>query len=175
MGWVYTGSPGGAIVIATPNCANEEAGMANITSASNRKRILVKRILLILNHLARSSFDCPVLPCCCGLRGLKCGVSMQGFHRSGFKSVHYDSLFADAVIKSGKELIGSKTATKHRDTEKTRIETGSEKIRGEKTRSQEITEALSFRTPRFSSRRRNLSRHEPRALAIAPRLLALGY
>src|SRR5208282_2819742 len=64
MGCVYTGSAGGAIVIDTPNCANEMAGMASIRKARNNKRIL-----RILNHLARSSFGCPVLPCCCGLRG----------------------------------------------------------------------------------------------------------
>src|ERR1022692_743014 len=66
MGCSYTGSAGGAIEMDTPNCANEAAGMASIRTASNSKRIVC-----ILNHLARSSFDCPVLPCCCGLRGLR--------------------------------------------------------------------------------------------------------
>src|SRR5271168_1014797 len=66
MGCSYTGSAGGAIVIDTPNCANKLAGTANIRTANNRKREV-----RILNHLARSSFDCPVEPCCCGLRGLR--------------------------------------------------------------------------------------------------------
>src|SRR5208282_5104432 len=48
----------------TPNCANAATDMASIRSARDSKRIL-----RILNHLARSSFGCPVLPCCCGLRG----------------------------------------------------------------------------------------------------------
>jgi hypothetical protein len=43
---VYTGSAGGAIMMDTPNCANEMAGTATIRKASNRKRIL-----RILNHL----------------------------------------------------------------------------------------------------------------------------
>ena len=38
MGCAYTGSAGGAIVIDTPNCANEAAGMASIRSASKSKR-----------------------------------------------------------------------------------------------------------------------------------------
>src|SRR5579863_2649745 len=60
------GSAGGAITIDTPNCANDAAGMAKIRSVSNSKRIV-----RILNHLARSSFDCPVRPCRCGLRGVR--------------------------------------------------------------------------------------------------------
>src|SRR5208283_2037120 len=52
--------------MATPNCANEAAGMASIRSVSNSKRIV-----RILNHLARSSFDCPVGLCGCGLRGVR--------------------------------------------------------------------------------------------------------
>jgi hypothetical protein len=39
----------------TPNCANEAAGMASIRNVSSSKRIV-----RILNHLARSSFDCPI-------------------------------------------------------------------------------------------------------------------
>jgi hypothetical protein len=49
------GSAGGAIVIATPNCASEATGIATIRSVSNSKRIV-----RILNHFARSSFDCPM-------------------------------------------------------------------------------------------------------------------
>ena len=71
MGCVYTGNAGGAIVIDTPNCANEAAGMAKIRAASN-----IKRIVRILNHLARSSFDCPVVPRCCGLSGWNGDASM---------------------------------------------------------------------------------------------------
>ena|SRR5208282_5477689 len=100
MGCSYTGSAGGAIMIDTPNCANEMAGMANIRKARNSKRIL-----RILNHLARSSFGCPVLPCCCGLRGLNGDASMQAFHRGTTKSVHYCSLFADAAIKSAASIF----------------------------------------------------------------------
>src|SRR5690349_6785737 len=87
MGCSYTGSAGGAIVIATPNCANAAAGIENIRTASNHNRML-----RIVNHLARSSFDCPILPWCCGLRGLKGDVLLQGFHWDDSESVHYDSL-----------------------------------------------------------------------------------
>src|SRR5208282_3793928 len=90
MGCSYTGSAGGAIVIDTPNCANAAADMASIRSARDSKRIL-----RILNHLASSSFDCPVVPCCCGLRGWNGGASMQGFHGGTAKSVHYSSLFRE--------------------------------------------------------------------------------
>src|SRR5271157_345674 len=100
MGCMYTGSAGGAIVIDTPNCANEVAGMASMRKASNSKRIL-----RILNHLARSSFDCPVLPCCCGLRGSNGDASMQGFHEGTVKTVHYCSLFANFPIKSAKRFF----------------------------------------------------------------------
>jgi hypothetical protein len=62
--------------------------MASIRSASNSKWMV-----RILNHLARSSFDCPVVPCCCGLRGLNGDASMQGFHGCTAKTVHYCSLF----------------------------------------------------------------------------------
>jgi len=48
MGCVYTGSAGGAIMIDTPNCADNVAGMAIIRKASNSKRTL-----RILNHLAQ--------------------------------------------------------------------------------------------------------------------------
>src|SRR5580704_4601432 len=75
MGCSYTGSAGGAIVIDTPNCANKLAGMAIIRTANNRKREV-----RILNHLARSSFDCPVKRCCCGLRGVRAMVVTQRFH-----------------------------------------------------------------------------------------------
>jgi hypothetical protein len=58
------GSAGGASVIETPNCANEAADMAIIRRASDRKRMV-----RILNYLARSSFDCPVNLNCRELRG----------------------------------------------------------------------------------------------------------
>jgi hypothetical protein len=97
---MYTGSAGGAIMIDTPNCANEATGMASIRSASNSKRIV-----RILNHLARSSFGCPVVPCCCGLRGLNGDASMQGFHGGTAKSVHYSSLFVNVPIQSAKRFL----------------------------------------------------------------------
>src|SRR5271169_6658072 len=100
MGCEYTGSAGGAIMIDTPNCANEAAGMASIKKASNRKRVV-----RILNHLARSSFDCPVAPCCFGLRGLNGDASMQEFHGCAAKSEHYGSLFIIVAIKSGKSIL----------------------------------------------------------------------
>jgi hypothetical protein len=104
MGCVYTGSAGGAITIDTPNCANEATGMASIRSASNSKRIV-----RILNHLARSSFDCPVVPCRCGLRGLNGDASMQGFHGCTAKTVHYGSLFVNVPIKSAKRFFPEMT------------------------------------------------------------------
>ena len=54
MGCSYTGSAGGAIMIDTPNCANEMAGMASIRKTRNSKRIL-----RILHHLAGSILRLP--------------------------------------------------------------------------------------------------------------------
>lgn len=53
-------------MIETLNCANKLAGTASINTASNNKREI-----RILNHLAGSSFDCPIQRCGCGLRGVK--------------------------------------------------------------------------------------------------------
>jgi len=78
--------------------------MASIRKASNSKRIL-----RILNHLARSSFGCPVLPCCCGLRGSNGDASMQGFHEGTAKTVHYGSLFVNIPIKSVKSIFPEMT------------------------------------------------------------------
>jgi len=72
MGCSYTGSAGGAIPTDTTNCANDATGMVSIRSVSNNKRILC-----IFYHLATSSFDCPVVPCCCGLRGLRGTISAR--------------------------------------------------------------------------------------------------
>jgi hypothetical protein len=46
MGCSYTGSSGGAMVMDTPNCASNVAGMASIRNASNNKRMV--RILVTL-------------------------------------------------------------------------------------------------------------------------------
>src|SRR5208337_5014571 len=81
------GSAGGAMVIDTPNCANRAAGRASIRTASNRKREV-----RILNHLARSSFDCPVQPCCCGLRGVRAMGQVQELHGCTEESDQSDSL-----------------------------------------------------------------------------------
>src|SRR5450756_1582250 len=99
MGCTYTGSAGGAIVMAMPNCASEVAGMASIRKANNSKRIL-----RILKHLAGSSFDCPVLRCCCGLRGSNGDTSRQGFHGVPVKSVHKSSLLVNVSIPFAQEL-----------------------------------------------------------------------
>ena len=74
-------------MIATPNCASELAGMASIRKARNNKRIL-----RILKHPAGSSFGCPVLPCCCGLRGSNGDATRQAFHGCTAKTEHKSSL-----------------------------------------------------------------------------------
>jgi hypothetical protein len=45
---------------------------------------------------------------------------MQGLHQCSSKSEHYDSLFADAAIKSRTELIAPRPPRSRRDTEKNR-------------------------------------------------------
>jgi hypothetical protein len=43
---------------------------------------------------------------------------MKGLHRCSSKSEHYDSLFADAVITSGTELIATRPLRSRRKAEK---------------------------------------------------------
>src|SRR5271157_4714847 len=81
MGCVYTGSAGGANATDTANCANEAAGMATIRSASNNQRIV--RILITFPD---QSFVCPVLCCCCGLRGLKGTISERNVLKTPSRS-----------------------------------------------------------------------------------------
>jgi len=96
MGCVYTGSAGGAIATDTTNCANEVAGMAIVRRAS-----INKRMVRILNHLARSSFDCPVVLAGCGLCGLKRAtrhIHKQGLQECIAESEHYGSVIAIIAI-----------------------------------------------------------------------------
>jgi hypothetical protein len=79
----------------TPNCANEAAGMASIRNVSSSKRIV-----RIFNHLARSSFDCPVGLCLCGLRGLRGDASRviaKDSTDAPLRSEHYGSLLGNAA------------------------------------------------------------------------------
>ena len=62
----------------TPNCANEAAGMANIRTASSSKRML-----RILNHLARSPVRLPgptLASAGCLVRGLASSASLPRIH-----------------------------------------------------------------------------------------------
>src|SRR5216683_6794093 len=63
------GSAGGANEIDMLTCANDAADMASINSANNSERM--EGIIRTVLPFARSSFACPVLLCCCGLRGLR--------------------------------------------------------------------------------------------------------
>ena len=94
MGCSYTGSAGGAIPTETTNCANEAAGMASIRSVSNNKRILC-----ILNHLARSSFDlpgCTLLLRAAWSKRRRVKRHRQGLHGPAVRSEHYGSLSASS-------------------------------------------------------------------------------
>ena len=91
----------------TPNCAMEVAGMARIRKASNSKRMV-----RILNHLASSSFDCPVAPCGCELRGWRAPRRGKNSTRgvpSLFTSAHFSA--NDFVQEPSRREMGKRKAS----------------------------------------------------------------
>src|SRR5271165_7662605 len=97
------GSAGGAMVMDTPNCANEAAGTASIRTASNRKRIL-----RMLNHLCQIILRLPEGLCCCGLRGVRGDASSaisKDSTDASLRSVHYGSLFRNLTTNSDESIF----------------------------------------------------------------------
>src|ERR1700683_3955569 len=94
MGWSYTGSAGGPIVIATLNCPNDAADRASITRTSDRERSIKARTeksIRILFPLAQSSFASPVLLCGCGLRGVRAETRITAIIDLSHSSRHFPS------------------------------------------------------------------------------------
>ena len=87
------------MVMDMPICANAAADMASITSANNSERM--EGMIRIVLPFARSSLACPVMLCCCGLRGWRGAISGRNVLTTSVSLAN-----SSAMTFSLRELLG---------------------------------------------------------------------